>query len=89
MWKIMMASTDAGILNHMLSFLGVDPINWFGSMQGAVVSVLIIDTWGNLPFVSLILLGGLQSPAHRALRGGPGRRRRPPRPSCATSRCRS
>jgi multiple sugar transport system permease protein len=61
MWKIMMASTNAGILNHMLSFIGVDPINWFGSTQGAVVSVLIIDTWGNLPFVSLVLLGGLQA----------------------------
>jgi len=61
MWKIMMASTNAGILNHMLSFLGVEPINWFGSTQGAVVSVLIIDTWGNLPFVALILLGGLQA----------------------------
>jgi multiple sugar transport system permease protein len=48
-------------LNHMLSFLGVDPINWLGSTQGAVISVLIIDTWGNLPFVSLVLLGGLQS----------------------------
>ena len=61
MWKVMMASTNAGILNYMLSFLGVDPVNWFGSMQGAVVSVLIIDTWGNLPFVALILLGGLQA----------------------------
>jgi len=61
MWKIMMASTNAGILNYLLSFLGVDPINWFGSTQGAIVSVLIIDTWGNLPFVSLILLGGLQA----------------------------
>jgi ABC-type sugar transport system permease subunit len=61
MWKIMMASTNAGILNYMLSFLGIDPINWFGSTQGAIVSVLIIDTWGNLPFVALILLGGLQA----------------------------
>ena len=61
MWKIMMASTNAGILNYALSFLGIDPVNWFGSMQGAVVSVLIIDTWGNLPFVSLILLGALQA----------------------------
>jgi multiple sugar transport system permease protein len=61
MWKIMMASTNAGILNHMLSFLGVDPINWFGSTRGAVASILIIDTWGNLPFVALILLGGLQA----------------------------
>jgi multiple sugar transport system permease protein len=61
MWKIMMASTNAGILNYMLSFLGIDPVNWFGSTQGAIVSVLIIDTWGNLPFVALILLGGLQA----------------------------
>jgi multiple sugar transport system permease protein len=61
MWKIMMASTNAGILNYLLSFLGVDPINWFGSTQGAIVSILIIDTWGNLPFVSLILLGALQA----------------------------
>src|ERR1700722_19058195 len=61
MWKIMMASTNAGILNHMLSFVGVDPVNWFGSPRGAVVSILIIDTWGNLPFVSLILLGALQA----------------------------
>ncbi len=61
MWKIMMASTNAGILNYMLSFVGIDPINWFGSLQGAIVSVMIIDTWGNLPFVALILLGGLQA----------------------------
>lgn len=61
MWKIMMASTQAGILNHMLSFVGVSPVNWFGSPQGAVVSILIIDTWGNLPFVALILLGALQA----------------------------
>lgn len=61
MWKIMMASTNAGVLNYALSFFGVDPVNWFGSTQGAVVSVLIIDTWGNLPFVALILLGGLQA----------------------------
>ena len=79
MWKIMMASTNAGILNYMLSFVGVDPVNWFGSTQGAIVSVLIIDTWGNLPFVALILLGGLQALPDRAVRGGPRRRRRPHR----------
>jgi multiple sugar transport system permease protein len=61
MWKVMMASTKAGILNYLLSFLGIGPINWLGSVNSAMVSVLIIDTWGNLPFVALILLGGLQS----------------------------
>ena len=61
MWKVMMAATKAGILNHLLSCLGVGPVNWLGSVDFAAVSILIIDTWGNLPFVSLILLGGLQS----------------------------
>jgi multiple sugar transport system permease protein len=61
MWKVMMASTKAGILNYLLGLLGQGPVNWLGSVNGAIVSVLIIDTWGNLPFVSLILLGGLQS----------------------------
>ena len=61
MWKIMMASSKAGILNYLLSFLGLGPVNWLGAMNSAIVSVFIIDTWGNLPFVSLILLGGLQS----------------------------
>ncbi len=30
MWKIMMASTSAGILNYVLSFLGIGPVNWLG-----------------------------------------------------------
>ena len=61
MWKIMMASSKAGILNYLLSFLGLGPVKWLGAVNSAIVSVFIIDTWGNLPFVSLILLGGLQS----------------------------
>jgi multiple sugar transport system permease protein len=36
-------------------------VNWLGDVNPSLVSILIIDTWGNLPFVSLILLGGLQS----------------------------
>ena len=61
MWKIMMSSTRSGILNYMLAWLGLGPVNWLGAVQAAVVSVFLVDTWGNLPFVSLILLGGLQS----------------------------
>ena len=76
MWKVMMASTKAGILNHLLGVVGLGPVNWLGSVNSAMVSVLIIDTWGNLPFVSLILLGGLQSlpyePYEAALVDGAG-----------------
>jgi len=72
MWKIMMASTKAGILNYLLSFLGLGPVNWLGAMNSAIVSVFIIDTWGNLPFVSLIPTRRAAVAAHRAIRGRPG-----------------
>ncbi len=61
MWKVMLSSTKSGILNYLLGLLGLGPVNWLGAVHAAVVSVFIVDTWGNLPFVSLILLGGLQS----------------------------
>ena len=31
MWKVMMASTKAGILNYLLSFFGLGPVNWLGA----------------------------------------------------------
>jgi len=88
MWKIMMASTDAGILNHMLSFLGVDPINWFrlharGRRLGPYHRYL------GQPAVRVL------DPARRAASLPTEPTRRPgstapaPSPSCATSRCRS
>ena len=58
------ASTSVGIINTVIGWLGMDPINWInqGSTYWANMAVMIIDiVWNALPFKILILLGGLQS----------------------------
>src|SRR5260370_29307390 len=36
MWKIMMAATNAGILNYLPAFLGIDPVHRVSSTLAAV-----------------------------------------------------
>ena len=57
-------STSLGIINNVLDFLGIEPVNWTseGSSYWSNMTVLIIYiVWNALPFKILILLGGLQS----------------------------
>lgn len=57
-------STSIGIINSVLGFFGIDPINWVseGSSYWSNMTVLIIYIiWNALPFKILILLGGLQN----------------------------
>ena len=58
------AYESIGIMNNVLSWFGVDPINWIndGSTWGANMFVMVFYiVWNALPFKILILLGGLQS----------------------------
>ncbi len=54
-----------GIMNTMLGWFGIDPINWMndaGSSYVANITVMVVYiVWNALPFKILILLGGLQS----------------------------
>jgi multiple sugar transport system permease protein len=53
-----------GIMNEILGFFGIAPINWIdqGSSYGAKLTVMVIYiVWNALPFKILVLLGGLQS----------------------------
>lgn len=59
MWKSMM--TPEGILNYMLGMVGIGPLQWLGSVQLALASVLLIDVWLYTPFAALVLLAGLQA----------------------------
>ncbi len=53
-----------GIVNTVLGWFGVEPINWMnsGSPYWANMTVMVVYiVWNALPFKILILLGGLQS----------------------------
>lgn len=60
MWKTMMQPTS-GVLNWLLGFLGIDSFTWLAHPSTALASIVLIETWVFLPFVTLILLAGLQA----------------------------
>lgn len=50
-----------GMLNFLLGHVGVAPIEWTTSPQWALSSLIIVGIWHYTPFMTLILLAGLQS----------------------------
>jgi multiple sugar transport system permease protein len=76
MWKVMMSAGRNGVLNYLLSLVGLQSIGWIGSSIWAIPSIMLIDLWTTTPFFVLILLAGLQSlpvePYESALVDGAG-----------------
>lgn len=50
-----------GILNYILSGVGVEPISWFGNPNLALWSIIFINVWQWTPFMMLLMLAGLVS----------------------------
>ncbi|MFH8473997.1 carbohydrate ABC transporter permease [Streptomyces sp. NPDC018000] len=51
---------DAGLLNWVLSLLGIDPVNWLGSPFWARVGVVLVITWHYTGYNAVMYLAGLQ-----------------------------
>jgi ABC-type sugar transport system permease subunit len=52
-----------GIINYLLkgTHLIQGNVNWYGSTQHALQTIVIADVWKTTPFMALLLLAGLQS----------------------------
>ncbi len=48
-----------GVINQLIGFLGVSPINWLGDSTNAFAAVVFWDIWQWTPFCALVLLAGL------------------------------
>lgn len=59
MWTTMM-NPQAGILNYLLSLIGVGPFSWISTETTSLASVVLIDVWTFTPFFTLIIFAGLQ-----------------------------
>lgn len=59
-WRILL-SYDFGIVNWLLSLVGIGRVSWLGDPGLALWSLVLVDVWNTTAFVALILLAGLQS----------------------------
>jgi len=57
-WRILL-SYDFGLLNWLLSVLGLPKVAWLGDPGLALWSLVIVDVWNTTAFVALLVLAGL------------------------------
>lgn len=50
-----------GYVNIMLGWLGFEPVNWMSNPVANFMAFNIVNFWLGIPFMTVILLGGLQS----------------------------
>lgn len=49
-----------GLLNFLLGFVGLGPIDWLGDPQWAMPAIILMGVWKNFGYNMLIFLAGLQ-----------------------------
>jgi multiple sugar transport system permease protein len=57
-WRILL-SYDFGVLNWLLSLIGLPKVAWLGDPGLALWSLVIVDVWNTTAFVALLVLAGL------------------------------
>jgi len=60
MWKLIL-NTDWGVINYLLSTIGVSKVNWLGNGKIALFSIIMVEVWNNTPFVVLVLFAALRA----------------------------
>lgn len=54
-----MFQTDGGLINVLLSAIGIAPVEWLVSEQWAMTSIIITNCWVGIPFNMILLTAGL------------------------------
>ena len=59
-WKLMY-NKNFGIINYILSFVGVDKIPWLEQAKWSIPALVVFGVWNILPFTIILLISGLQN----------------------------
>lgn len=57
-WRLLLHS-DLGIINYLLSMIGITGKAWLADSSLALGTVMFIDIWQNVPYMVLVILAGL------------------------------
>ncbi|HIQ74051.1 MAG TPA: sugar ABC transporter permease [Candidatus Cottocaccamicrobium excrementipullorum] len=52
-------NTDNGILNYLLSVVGIDPVDWLGNRSTALLSVLMLTGWRCVGYGMMVYLSAM------------------------------
>lgn len=60
MWSLML-QPSIGVINYLLTPVGLGGVEWTNTPAGALISMIMIDVWIFTPFVIILTLAGLRS----------------------------
>ena len=56
-----------GILNYLISLIGIEPVNWLGDPQNAFITIIFVDIWHQVSFMIILFVLKLLPPFHHQL----------------------
>lgn len=59
-WRLLL-HPDLGIVNYLISLVGITPLPWLGLEATALPTLMIIDAWQWTPFLMILLYAGMIS----------------------------
>ena len=59
-WR-MFLHPQLGILNFLLSLIGISEVNWLGDPNMAFITIIFVDIWHQVSFMIILLLAGLSA----------------------------
>jgi multiple sugar transport system permease protein len=59
-WR-MFLHPELGIVNYLLSLIGVRAVNWLGDPTNAFWTIVLVDIWHQVSFMIVLLLAGLSA----------------------------
>jgi multiple sugar transport system permease protein len=59
-WRYLL-HTRYGLINHLLGWVGIDPIDWMGDPLWSMPAIILFAVWKNFGYNMVILLAALQS----------------------------
>lgn len=60
LWRMMVDRTY-GVVNYLLSFVGIPPVSWIGDPKLALYTIIFVDSWQFIPFVAVLVLSSIKA----------------------------
>ena len=60
LWRMMLDRTY-GVINYIITLVGLQPVSWIGDYRIAIYTVIMVDCWQFIPFVAILVMSSIKS----------------------------
>ena len=60
LWRMMLDRTY-GVINYIITLVGLQPVSWLGDYRIAIYTVIMVDCWQFIPFVAILVMSSIKS----------------------------